>query len=58
MCQVKLGEQPVEISDMTTQLVLGQVNMDEWNHAWFLPTLNLVYWCVVQLSKQIFFLFL
>jgi hypothetical protein len=55
---VKPGEQPVEISDMTARLVLGEANMDEWNHARFLSTLNLIYWCVVQLSKQIFFAFL
>ncbi|KAJ7791938.1 hypothetical protein B0H14DRAFT_184627 [Mycena olivaceomarginata] len=42
-CQVKPGEQPVEISDMTARLVLGEANMDEWNHARFLSTLNLIY---------------
>ncbi|KAK7018996.1 RBR-type E3 ubiquitin transferase [Favolaschia claudopus] len=42
-CQVKPGEQPVEISDMTARLVLGDPNMDEWNHARFLSTLNLIY---------------
>ncbi|KAJ7236212.1 hypothetical protein C8J57DRAFT_1377036 [Mycena rebaudengoi] len=42
-CQVKTGEQPVEISDMTAKLVLGESNMDEWNHARFLSTLNLLY---------------
>ncbi|KAJ7822916.1 hypothetical protein B0H14DRAFT_2598224 [Mycena olivaceomarginata] len=42
---VKLGEQPVEISDMTVRLVLGEANTDGWNHARFLPTLNLIY-CV------------
>jgi hypothetical protein len=47
-CQVKPGEQPVEISDMTARLVLGEANMDEWNHARFLSMLNLIYWCVVQ----------
>ncbi|KAJ7793102.1 hypothetical protein B0H14DRAFT_3498481 [Mycena olivaceomarginata] len=29
---------------MTVRLVLGEANMDEWNHAWFLSTLNLIYW--------------
>ncbi|KAJ7819721.1 hypothetical protein B0H14DRAFT_3737038 [Mycena olivaceomarginata] len=43
-CQVKPGKQPVEISDMTARLVLGEANMDEWNHAWFPSTLNLIYW--------------
>ncbi|KAJ6486832.1 hypothetical protein C8R45DRAFT_996149 [Mycena sanguinolenta] len=42
-CQVKPGEQPVEIGDMTARLVLGEANMDEWNHARFLSTLNLIY---------------
>ncbi|KAJ6631207.1 hypothetical protein B0H10DRAFT_712610 [Mycena sp. CBHHK59/15] len=42
-CQVKPGEIPVEISDLTVRLVLGESNMDEWNHARFLSTLNLVY---------------
>ncbi|KAJ7136091.1 hypothetical protein C8R44DRAFT_393126 [Mycena epipterygia] len=42
-CQVKPGEQPVEISDTTARLVLGESNMDEWNHARFLSTLNLIY---------------
>ncbi|KAJ7484675.1 hypothetical protein FB451DRAFT_1393200 [Mycena latifolia] len=42
-CQVKPGEQPVEISDMTARLVLGDSNMDEWNHARFLSSLNLIY---------------
>ncbi|KAJ7336459.1 hypothetical protein DFH08DRAFT_878889, partial [Mycena albidolilacea] len=42
-CQVKPGEQPVEISDMTARLVLGEANMDEWNHARFLSMLNLIY---------------
>ncbi|KAJ7232978.1 hypothetical protein B0H12DRAFT_1144517 [Mycena haematopus] len=42
-CQVKPGEEPVEIGDMTARLVLGDANMDEWNHARFLSTLNLIY---------------
>ncbi|KAJ6571824.1 hypothetical protein B0H19DRAFT_669789 [Mycena capillaripes] len=42
-CQVKPGEEPIEISDMTARLVLGEGNMDEWNHARFLSTLNLIY---------------
>ncbi|KAJ7749330.1 hypothetical protein DFH07DRAFT_829339 [Mycena maculata] len=42
-CQVKPGEEPVQISDLTAQLVLGASNMDEWNHARFLSTLNLIY---------------
>ncbi|KAF7350514.1 RBR-type E3 ubiquitin transferase [Mycena venus] len=42
-CQVKPGEQPIEIGDMTARLVLGEANMDEWNHARFLSTLNLIY---------------
>ncbi|KAJ7336456.1 hypothetical protein DFH08DRAFT_878875 [Mycena albidolilacea] len=43
VCQVKPGEQPVEIGDMTARLVLGEANMDEWNHARFLSMLNLIY---------------
>ncbi|KAJ7770584.1 hypothetical protein B0H16DRAFT_217558 [Mycena metata] len=42
-CQVKPGEQPVEISDMTARLVLGEGNMAGWDHARFLSTLNLLY---------------
>ncbi|KAF8189939.1 hypothetical protein K438DRAFT_1832370 [Mycena galopus ATCC 62051] len=42
-CQVKPGEEAVEIGDMTARLVLGDSNMDEWNHARFLSTLNLIY---------------
>ncbi|KAJ7637073.1 hypothetical protein FB45DRAFT_908153 [Roridomyces roridus] len=42
-CQVKPGEQPVEISDVTAKLVLGDTNMNDWNHARFLSTLNLIY---------------
>ncbi|KAL7409036.1 hypothetical protein BDY24DRAFT_242911 [Mrakia frigida] len=42
-CQVKPGEAIVEISDMTARLVLGEPNMDPWNHARFLSTLNLIY---------------
>ncbi|CAK5271810.1 unnamed protein product [Mycena citricolor] len=42
-CQVKPGEEAVEISDVTARLVLGQDNMDEWNHARFLSSLNLIY---------------
>ncbi|KAJ7143327.1 hypothetical protein C8R43DRAFT_1130754 [Mycena crocata] len=42
-CQVKPGENPVEISDMTARLCLGESNMDEWAHARFLSSLNLIY---------------
>ena len=34
----------VEITDMTARLVLGDGNMDEWNHARYLSTLNIIYW--------------
>ena|ERR1700729_1982176 len=36
----------VEIGDMTARLVLGDGNMDEWNHARFMSTLNIIYWSV------------
>ncbi|KAJ7849234.1 hypothetical protein B0H14DRAFT_2582594 [Mycena olivaceomarginata] len=47
------ANQPESLSLNTTSTVastlsltpLGEVNMDEWNHTWFLPTLNLIY-CV------------
>ncbi|KAJ7627657.1 hypothetical protein DFH06DRAFT_1339170 [Mycena polygramma] len=42
-CQIKPGEELVEISDVTARLVLGEANMEEWNHARFLSTLNLIY---------------
>jgi len=42
-CQVKPGEQMVQIGDMTARLVLGNDNMDEWNHARFMSTLNIMY---------------
>jgi hypothetical protein len=38
---------------MTARLVLGELNMDEWNHARFLSTLNLIYWYVSYLSAAI-----
>ncbi|KAJ7851702.1 hypothetical protein B0H13DRAFT_2284492 [Mycena leptocephala] len=41
-CQVKPGVQPVEISDLTAQLVLGEPNIKEWNHARYLSKLNLI----------------
>ncbi|KAJ7881288.1 hypothetical protein B0H14DRAFT_2565865 [Mycena olivaceomarginata] len=31
------------VPQSTCQVKLGEVNMNEWNHAWFLPTLNLIY---------------
>ena len=43
---MKPGEQMVEIGDMTARLVLGDGNMDEWNHARFLSTMNIIYWSV------------
>ncbi|KAJ7457720.1 hypothetical protein FB451DRAFT_1564085 [Mycena latifolia] len=42
-CQVKPGEQPVEISDMTARLVLGESNMPAWDRARFLTTHNIIY---------------
>jgi hypothetical protein len=45
-CQVKPGVQPVEISDLTAQLVLGEPNIKEWNHARYLSMLNLIDWYV------------
>ena len=44
---MKPGEQLVEIGDNTAQLVLGGGNMDEWNHARFMSTMNIIYWLVV-----------
>ncbi|KAJ7232976.1 hypothetical protein B0H12DRAFT_184175 [Mycena haematopus] len=40
-CRTK-GLKPREISDTTARLVLGESNMDEWNHARFLSTLRLL----------------
>ncbi|KAF7318206.1 RBR-type E3 ubiquitin transferase [Mycena chlorophos] len=42
-CRGKPGEQPPEISDRVALLVLGPANLEEWNHARFLSTLNLIY---------------
>lgn len=42
-CQIKPGEKMIEISDMTARLVLGDGNMEEWNHARFMSTLNIIY---------------
>jgi len=42
-CQVKPGEKMVEIGDMTARLVLGDCNMDEWNQARFMSTLDIIY---------------
>ena len=36
----------VEIGDMTARLVLGDGNMDEWNHARYISTLDILYWSV------------
>ncbi|KAJ7076107.1 hypothetical protein B0H15DRAFT_605916 [Mycena belliarum] len=42
-CPVKKGKLPVEISDLTARLVLGEPNMDEWKYARFLSRLNIIY---------------
>jgi len=42
-CQPKPDEPLVEISDMTARLVLGDVNMEEWQHARFMSTLDIIY---------------
>jgi len=42
-CPVKPGEELVEISDQTAQLVLGEGNMEEWNDARFMLSLNIMY---------------
>ncbi|KAJ7749329.1 hypothetical protein DFH07DRAFT_829336 [Mycena maculata] len=42
MCQMKKGVKPIDISDRTARMVLGESNMEEWNHARFLMSLNLV----------------
>jgi hypothetical protein len=34
----------VEIGDMAARLVLGDGNMDEWNHARYISTLDIIYW--------------
>jgi hypothetical protein len=39
----------VEISDMTARLVLGDGNLEEWQHARFVSTLEIVYWFVPSL---------
>jgi hypothetical protein len=51
-CPVKPGEQLIEISDQTARLVLGEVNMEEWNQARFMLTLNIMYWYVVLISSE------
>jgi hypothetical protein len=43
-CPVKPGEELVEIGDATAQLILGEGNMEEWNHARFLTGLDIMYW--------------
>jgi hypothetical protein len=45
-CPVMPREQLVEISDQTAQLVLGEGNMEEWNDARFMLTLDIMYWYV------------
>ncbi|KAJ7580269.1 hypothetical protein C8J56DRAFT_278895 [Mycena floridula] len=42
-CQFKPGEKAVEISDNTARLVLGEPNMEPWDDARYLSTLNLIY---------------
>jgi len=42
-CRGNPAAPPPEISDMTARLVLGEANTDEWNHARFLASLNLIY---------------
>jgi len=42
-CQVKPGEQMVELGDMLAKLVLGEGNMDEWQHARYVSTLDIIY---------------
>jgi hypothetical protein len=46
-CPVKPGEQLIELSDMTAQLVLGLGNLEEWGQARFLSTLSIIYWYVL-----------
>jgi len=41
-CSIKSGEQRVPISDVIAQQVLGEPNIEEWNHAKLLSTLNLM----------------
>ncbi|KAJ7851701.1 hypothetical protein B0H13DRAFT_2085070 [Mycena leptocephala] len=40
ICRVEKGAKAIEIGDATARMVLGESNMDEWNHARFLWTLN------------------
>ncbi|KAJ7637075.1 hypothetical protein FB45DRAFT_908166 [Roridomyces roridus] len=42
-CQSEKRAKPVYISDSTARLVLGEPNMDEWNQARFLRTINLIF---------------
>jgi len=42
-CQVKPGEKMVEIGDITARLVLGDGNMDEWNNARFMSTMDIIH---------------
>jgi hypothetical protein len=41
---VKPGEKLVEISDLTARLVLGEGNMEGWNHARLVSKMNIIYW--------------
>ena len=59
-CPVNPEEELVEISDQTAQLVLGEGNMEEWNHARFTLSLNIMYWyvfptslCLVQAERNL-----
>jgi hypothetical protein len=45
-CPVQPGEELIEISDQTAQLVLGEGNMEEWSQARFMLTLDIMYWYV------------
>lgn len=42
------GVDLIEISDQTAQLVLGEGNMEEWNYARFMMSLNIMYWYVLH----------
>ncbi|KAJ7437373.1 hypothetical protein B0H11DRAFT_629269 [Mycena galericulata] len=52
-CQVKKGMKPIHISDATARLVLGEPNMNEWNYARFLHTLNVIH-CPHQGCNAVF----
>jgi len=50
-CQKNPGEKLVEISDVTAKLVLGEANMEVWNHARLVSKMSIVYCPYQDCSK-------